>query len=133
MEQRLVPNYEAWSQDLDKLKSRLQGLEESDPKMFKRIMDQMEGARSTVAVLEFVPGAGLDEAKDTLTMPSRDLMYELGKICALDTLLNNFDRVPIPIWENKGNLSNVIVMPGGERTGCTVAIDQQVYPIDEGA
>merc|ERR1712107_928597 len=58
------------------------------------------------------------------------LMTELGRMCALDVLLNNFDRLPIPVWDNNGNLSNALVSADGQHC---FGIDQQVYPIEEGA
>lgn len=126
MEQRLDPNFEAWSVHFDPEKIQA-AMEKSDPEMAKKLKDQLNGTRSTVVVLEFVPGKGLDESKDALTP---DLMNELGRMTAFDTLLNNFDRVPIPVWDenNKGNLSNAIVLPGGQHV---VAIDQQVYPVHD--
>jgi len=83
-----------------------------------------------VGVLEFVPGHGLLglEAQKALTEDSADRLYEgVGNICAVDALLNNLDRVPLPLWSNDGNLSNIMVSRGR-----TVAIDQQVNPVLEG-
>jgi len=83
-----------------------------------------------IGVLEFVPGhclVGL-QAQKALTGDNADRLYEeVGNICAVDALLNNLDRVPIPLWSNDGNLSNIMVSRGR-----AVAIDQQVNPVLEG-
>lgn len=87
-------------------------------------------AREFVGVLEFIPGHGLMgvEAHDALAGENQDQIYEaLGKICAVDALINNLDRVPLPLWNNDGNPSNVMV-----NSVETVAIDQQVNIVVEG-
>jgi len=83
-----------------------------------------------VGVLEFIPGHGLMglEAQKALSGDDADRLYEgVGNICAVDALLNNLDRVPLPLWSNDGNLSNIMVSRGR-----AVAIDQQVNPVLEG-
>jgi len=82
-----------------------------------------------VGILEFVPGFGLMgiEAQRILSNPNPQLLTGLGEICALDVVLNNMDRMPLPLWQNDGNLSNVMVSANG-----IVGIDQQVNPIVEG-
>merc|ERR1712008_22606 len=83
-----------------------------------------------VGVLQFVPGHGLlgFEAQKTLAGGDADRLYEgVGNICAVDALLNNLDRVPLPLWSNDGNLENIMVSRGR-----AVAIDQQVNPVLEG-
>lgn len=80
------------------------------------------------AVLEFVPGTSLDTSASHMEAASPDLLADLGEICALDLLLNNMDRLPLPCWGNAGNLTNAIVTPLGRLVG----IDQQVNPIDPG-
>jgi len=82
-------------------------------------------------VLEYVPGHILMgvEAQLALASPQDTLFLELGQLCALDVALNNFDRVPLPIWQNDGNLGNVMVVGGGAGI---VGIDQQVNHIEAG-
>lgn len=80
------------------------------------------------AVVEFVPGTSLGTAVAALEAPSPGLLAGLGHLCALDLLLNNMDRMPLPCWGNDGNLTNAIVTTANELVG----IDQQVRHIDPG-
>jgi len=80
------------------------------------------------AVLEFIPGTSLDTAVSALEACSSGLLVGLGRLCALDLLLNNMDRVPLPCWSNDGNLTNAIITPAGELVG----FDQQVNHIKPG-
>jgi len=78
--------------------------------------------KEPIVVLQFVPGFNLSCAQ---LKPSQALFHGLGRICALDVLLNNMDRVPLPLWDNFGNLTNVMI----DDEDCPVGIDQQVNPI----
>lgn len=82
-------------------------------------------------IVEFVPGhtlVGID-ARIALARSGCKLLSQIGRLCALDVLLNNFDRFPLPIWQNDGNPGNVMITgDGSEITG----IDQQVFIISEG-
>merc|ERR1712190_15834 len=69
------------------------------------------------------------EGNEVLTAPSPELMRKLGKLCALDVLINNLDRVPLPCWQNEGNLGNVMVVNSGKSI---MGIDQQVNSIMPG-
>jgi len=80
--------------------------------------------KEPIMILAFVPGSDLSAA---WSEPSQELFHGLGRLCALDMLLNNMDRVPFPLWDNLGNLSNVM----RDHEGCPVGIDQQVNPISE--
>lgn len=42
------------------------------------------------------------------TAESIDFLTQLGRLIALDVVLNNWDRVPV-LWENDGNWENIIV------------------------
>jgi len=81
-----------------------------------------------VAIMEFVPGFGLQGAlaQEVLKDPPSRLLEELGRLCAFDLVINNLDRMPLPPWDNDGNLSNVLVAKGGS---CVIGIDQQVRAI----
>jgi len=84
-----------------------------------------------VAVLEFVPGhtlVGLDAQVSLKGETAEQIYASLGRICAGDALLNNMDRIPLPLWTNDGNLGNVMVSKAGE----VKAIDQQINLIMEG-
>jgi len=82
-------------------------------------------------VLEYVPGHPLMglEAQRVLAAPDPSLLADLGQLCAMDILINNMDRLPLPVWQNDGNLSNVMV---ASESGRIVGIDQQVNPIIAG-
>merc|ERR1719161_998271 len=82
-----------------------------------------------VGILEFVPGFGLMgiEAQRILSNPNPQLLTGLGQICALDVVLNNMDRMPLPLWQNDGNLSNIMIS-----ADTLVGIDQQANAIVEG-
>jgi len=87
---------------------------------------------SVPIVLEFVPGAGLDTAAAVITSaPTVSFMHELGRLCALDAALNNMDRLPLPLWSNEGNVTNVLVV-GGAGEATAIGIDQQVNIIEVG-
>jgi len=79
-------------------------------------------------ITEFVKGIPLTglEGREVLASGPPTLFLRLGRLCALDALMNNMDRLPLPIWDNPGNLTNVIVAAGG----CdVVGIDHQVVAI----
>ena len=59
-------------------------------------------------ILEYAPGhplMGLD-GNQVLASPAPDMLTELGSLCALDVLINNLDRVPLPVWQNEGDFSH---------------------------
>lgn len=76
-------------------------------------------------VLQYAPGHPLMglEGNQVLRSSDPEMMRELGRLCALDVLVNNLDRIPLPVWQNEGNLGNVMVVNGGKSI---VGIDQQV-------
>jgi len=87
------------------------------------------GNRQCVAILEFVQGTVLEgqAGREALTRQrSFQLFEELGQLIAFDVLLNNFDRVPA-IWQNNGNLANVMI----SSDNTVVGIDQQVNAISD--
>ena len=81
-------------------------------------------------VLEFAAGHVLmgTEGHDALQAPAPKVMHQLGRICAMDVLINNLDRIPLPVWQNEGNLGNVIVL-----RDTVVGIDQQVNLVMPGS
>ncbi|CAJ1381875.1 unnamed protein product, partial [Effrenium voratum] len=56
-------------------------------------------------VLEFVNGHALMGVEGQLALqdPGDQFLQDLGRLCAFDVLINNFDRVPLPVWQNEGN------------------------------
>lgn len=83
-------------------------------------------------IVEYVPGSpmmGL-EAQKLMVKPPPALLAELGRLCALDVLLNNMDRVPLPVWQNDGNMGNVMIAAQGTTI---VGIDQQINSIRQGS
>lgn len=79
-------------------------------------------------VVEYVPGHVLvgPQAHDLLTPPVPEVLQELGRLCALDALINNMDRLPLPLWTCAGNLKNVMVRTPDRHI---VGIDQGVRAI----
>mmetsp|Transcript_130362 Transcript_130362/g.325215 ORF Transcript_130362/g.325215 Transcript_130362/m.325215 type:complete len:562 (+) Transcript_130362:56-1741(+) len=103
------------------------------PKMVDEHQHQVElissGSKEFVALLEYVPGVVLQGSEAQVALRGDDvgtILEGLGKIIALDCLLNNVDRVPA-IWHNDGNLSNVMIVAGFN----VVGIDQQVNAISD--
>lgn len=112
--------------------AHLQGLKSSDPGMFDIIMKDI-GRTYSLAVLEFVEGVPLDCAQNVEhavgTWLHHDAWRTMGRICVLDMLLNNMDRLPLPIFDNRdGNLGNIMVISGGANV---IGIDQQVNSISD--
>eukprot|EP00746_Dinoflagellata_sp_MGD_P122306 gnl/MRDRNA2_/MRDRNA2_57228_c0_seq1.p1 gnl/MRDRNA2_/MRDRNA2_57228_c0~~gnl/MRDRNA2_/MRDRNA2_57228_c0_seq1.p1 ORF type:complete len:624 (-),score=140.67 gnl/MRDRNA2_/MRDRNA2_57228_c0_seq1:222-2093(-) len=88
---------------------------------------QIYSTKNFLGILEFVPGFALmgAQAGSALKTSHRALFIGLGKLCSLDLILNNMDRMPLPIWSNHGNLSNVMIVGDS-----IIGIDQQVNPIE---
>jgi len=128
---RLIKNAVERSDTLN-LAKEMERLEKLLPTMDEetaaKVRAMINAGPSTCAVLEFVPGYALDISVKALETPSPGLLMGLGQLCALDLLLNNMDRIPLPCWGNVGNLTNAIVTPDGELVG----IDQQVNHIEPG-
>jgi len=83
-------------------------------------------ANGFLALIKFVNGCclqGLDGQR-ILKEAEASFFMDFGSLIALDCLLNNYDRVPA-IWDNEGNLSNVMM----SITNQVVGIDQQINPI----
>lgn len=97
-----------------------------------KVADEQElGEYIGVGVLEYVQGHPLMglEGNSVMRAPSPALLSALGHLCAFDVLINNLDRVPLPLWQNEGNLGNVMVTCTG---ASLVGIDQQINLIVEG-
>lgn len=82
-------------------------------------------------VLQFAPGHSLMgmDGNQAMQSASPKLLDELGRLCAFDVLINNLDRFPLPVWQNDGNLGNVMIVNEGRSV---LGIDQQINPIVEG-
>mmetsp|Transcript_97029 Transcript_97029/g.274168 ORF Transcript_97029/g.274168 Transcript_97029/m.274168 type:complete len:539 (+) Transcript_97029:86-1702(+) len=84
-----------------------------------------------LSVMEFVDGfsmMGMDAHKHLQELQrsgAASVWQDLGRLMALDMLINNFDRLPLA-WGNDGNLGNVLL---GSSLGPVVGIDQCVAPI----
>lgn len=120
--ERVEPGYEEMRPEA--LEKRLGHLKQSAPEQYEQAKKLIEMAsnKGTWMVLEFVQGAALDKSPGPLAAAGEELLRGLGRLCALDLLLNNMDRLPLPLWHNAGNLSNVMLRPAGD----VVGIDQQV-------
>ena len=93
-----------------------------------------EARAEPVAVLEFVRGPTLPQAGGIAALGQVE--YEtLGRLAALDVLLNNADRLPI-FFEtegNQGNLGNIILEPSSDGSVVCCAIDSCVNPLEGAA
>merc|ERR1740129_1847669 len=88
-------------------------------------INQKEAPGQSRAVLEFVPGLAWDMALRT-SMPTEEMFLAVGRLCVVDMLINNMDRVPLSLWEAElGNLTNIMVA----EDGTVIGIDQQVNTI----
>lgn len=86
----------------------------------------------------FVPGKSLaqfDHASSvallgpegSLSSDGVSVLHQIGRVLALDVLLNNGDRLPL-IWQNQGNAGNLIIART-EDGPKVYSIDTQVFPI----
>ena len=83
--------------------------------------------RSTLLVFEFVEGrSALEVPPDAPEWAAASLAPRLGALLAADLALNNLDRLPWPaLWDNEGNLGNLMLRPDG----VPVAIDSSCFCI----
>merc|ERR1712232_323311 len=59
-------------------------------------------------------------------------LRDLGKICALDILCNNSDRLPL-LWKNAGNIANVMIQPTKLKHRIKIiSIDNSIGDLPEG-
>jgi len=93
------------------------------------------GRSEFLSVLEFVRGPSLEgaEAQGALQRLTpecaRALWRDVGRLCALDALINNVDRVPL-LWDNEGNTANLMLaVPAPGLPAALVGIDQAVGAI----
>jgi hypothetical protein len=103
-------------------------LRDNHPDYYSRAV-KMFGRRVSIAVLEFVRGRGLGSlgSEEVLLMDNPDVGKGMGRLCALDILLNNMDRLPLPVFDNReGNISNILVTSKE-----AIGIDQQINVITD--
>lgn len=100
-------------------------LQKDAPDHYLVAMRQL-GRRTSLAVLEFVQGTSLGTTAEDAMLSAGNVFWQgVGSVCALDVVINNMDRVPLPVFDNReGNLGNVIVTSTG-----AVGIDQQINVI----
>lgn len=85
-----------------------------------------------VHVMDFVAGRGWwdgynpEQGWGKAPTPSLEAttLKSLGRIIAMDMLINNYDRLPL-VWMNEGNLANLLFVEQG-----VVAIDNKVNSIE---
>jgi hypothetical protein len=73
--------------------------------------------------MEFIRGSTLDSV-DPASLSGRlnEVSFEdIGKMFVLDVLINNFDRIPGNMWNNDGNIGNLMITNDG-----------RIYGIDQG-
>lgn len=94
--------------------------------------------RAQLLILELVPGRPLEgnaEAKTLLSLAAaaeekgkraaQQHLQDVGEIAVVDIYLNNYDRIPLPCWDNDGNAGNLMVTDAR-----VVAIDSIVNTVD---
>eukprot|EP00927_Polykrikos_kofoidii_P075753 TRINITY_DN721_c0_g2_i2.p1 TRINITY_DN721_c0_g2~~TRINITY_DN721_c0_g2_i2.p1 ORF type:complete len:448 (-),score=101.62 TRINITY_DN721_c0_g2_i2:324-1604(-) len=101
----------------------VQRYEFSSPARSTRLLGCSEKGKLNVVVQEFLPGKSLDQWGGQL---SEVQLTALGRLCALDALLNQDDQLAFPVWKESGKLTNI--MAGGS-PDMLVGIDQEVRPI----
>lgn len=93
--------------------------------------NNFNASATPVGVIEFVPGARLDssDAPKILGGFAPNLLKSLGRLAALDALLNNAARALLPIWDDgPGDLSTLVVASDEQSI---VGMGQAVNPIDD--
>ncbi len=82
-------------------------------------------------LVQYVKGMALDEALHTPDLPLHRKTFEsIGRLMALDVVLNNTDRLPMAgLWAHDGNLGNVMVQRMIVGPPRVVAIDSVVTEI----
>uniref|UniRef100_A0A6S8E5N0 Actin-fragmin kinase catalytic domain-containing protein n=2 Tax=Aplanochytrium stocchinoi TaxID=215587 RepID=A0A6S8E5N0_9STRA len=85
-------------------------------------------------LMEFVPGLELGSPLLRLSQNEfRKVLFEVGRMVAVDVLLNNADRTPF-LRRGDGNPGNIMINKpgkGGEKNLKVIAIDQTVSPISD--
>ena len=97
-------------------------------------IDAGEARAEPVAVLEFVRGPTLAQAGGIAALGEGE--YEtLGRLAALDVLLNKADRLPIFLETegDQGNLGNIILEPSSDGSLVCCSIDSSVNPLEGAA
>lgn len=95
----------------------------------------VQGGIEVFGILEYIPGHTLmgRPGQRVLAQESSQLgalLASLGRLSALDVLMNNQDRIPLPVWMTaEGNMGNVMVADGASTV---MGIDQQVNLIRSG-
>ena len=80
--------------------------------------------RPQVLLFEFV--AGMSPLQKMGLLKDAAVMEELGRVTAVDAVLNNVDRLPLGIWNNEGNLGNVMLSEDGHDV---IVIDTAMFAI----
>jgi hypothetical protein len=97
------------------LKARLAALSEKkdEGELRHRILKSLN--RPTILVYQFSPGrSALEVPPGDAAWSDARLAQRLGALLAADVALNNLDRLPLPaLWDNAGNLGNVLMRDDG--------------------
>jgi len=75
--------------------------------------------------MEFLSGQVLSGTSYVDAFKDQEFNREIGRVIALDLLLNNFDRFPI-IWQHDGNASNLMI-----QSDSTAAGKYKLHAIDQ--
>eukprot|EP01126_Amoeba_proteus_P063162 TRINITY_DN8672_c0_g1_i6.p1 TRINITY_DN8672_c0_g1~~TRINITY_DN8672_c0_g1_i6.p1 ORF type:complete len:305 (-),score=67.67 TRINITY_DN8672_c0_g1_i6:35-949(-) len=87
-----------------------------------------------IELMEFVEGTTfryltLEEAHMVFEIPTT--FHKLGSLLAFDILINNYDRVPLPLWSNEGNPKNLLILVKGEASPSSPTSIHQLTAIDQ--
>lgn len=93
-----------------------------------------EWKREFLSVQEFVPGRGLvgPDAEEVFADLGKEQLWSLGRIMAMDIVLNNAERFALPMWTDcgvEGTLARVMVPVDAK---ALVGINQRVNSIGPG-
>eukprot|EP00927_Polykrikos_kofoidii_P029297 TRINITY_DN25353_c1_g1_i1.p1 TRINITY_DN25353_c1_g1~~TRINITY_DN25353_c1_g1_i1.p1 ORF type:complete len:619 (-),score=116.85 TRINITY_DN25353_c1_g1_i1:249-1841(-) len=111
----------------------LEAADADEPEMHKHLASMLATLKTTgcpLMIMEFLEGTSLKgrAASERLDACDEGFLRSLGGFLAMDSVLNNWDRLPgLRTWPHKGNLDNVFITISGE----VVAIDQAVQLLCE--
>eukprot|EP00761_Pharyngomonas_kirbyi_P014550 gb/GECH01014580.1/.p1 GENE.gb/GECH01014580.1/~~gb/GECH01014580.1/.p1 ORF type:complete len:352 (+),score=90.12 gb/GECH01014580.1/:1-1056(+) len=83
-------------------------------------------------VMEYIHGYSLNDTNHTIFSSlneTESILFAIGQIISVDILLNNWDRIPSPCWENEGNFGNILIQ-FNENKPNVIAIDNSFNKIN---
>lgn len=93
---------------------------------------QSGGKQRGAVLMEFCPGRTFkDPAVAALLADPKaapELLQQLGRLVAVDMLVNNYDRTPA-VWDHEGNANNILVDSSADGNLTVYGIDQSTTKI----